>query len=142
MFGILESGFDLVRWCGVLYLLYLGVQRWRGAGNGEVRGRRTRDYDSAATEGFVVALTNPGTMLFFIAFFPQFLSESMPVGPQLTLMALTFMVLTVVVDIGYALLAARLGRSLHEPKQRVARDRLAGAILMIAAVALALLNVS
>ena len=53
----------------------------------------------------------------------------------------TFMVLTVIVDVSYALLAARIGRQLHEPRSKVMRSRLAGLILMLAAIALALLNV-
>jgi threonine/homoserine/homoserine lactone efflux protein len=136
-----DSGFAYVRWAGVVYLLYLGVQRWRGQAHSELRGRATRSYSSAVTEGFVVALTNPGTMLFFVAFFPQFLNADAPSGPQLTLMAATFMVLTLVVDSSYALLSGRIGRYLHEPGRARMRNRVAGAILMAAAVALALVNV-
>jgi homoserine/homoserine lactone efflux protein len=139
--GFFESGFDLVRWAGALYLLYLGAQRWRGVGHSELRGRSVRNYGSVVVEGFIVALTNPGTMLFFVAFFPQFLNDAQPVSPQLILMSGTFMLLTVIVDSGYALLAAHIGHSLHEPKHKTVRNRLAGLILMMAAVVLALLNV-
>ena len=139
--NIFESGFDLIRWCGAAYLAYLGVQRWRGVNHSEVRGRSASGYGSAVVEGFIVALTNPGTMLFFVAFFPQFLNEAQSVAPQLLNLAATFMLLTVVVDTGYALLAARIGHTLHEPQRRRTRNRLAGAILLLAAIALALLNV-
>jgi threonine/homoserine/homoserine lactone efflux protein len=140
-FDTLDFGIDLVRWAGALYLLYLGAQRWRGASYSEVRGRPAAKYGSAVVQGFIVALTNPGTMLFFVAFFPQFLNDTLPAQPQLTLMAITFMVLTVIVDSGYALLSARIGNHLHERRHRGTRNRLAGAILMLAAAVLALLNV-
>ena len=133
-------GFDLVRWTGAAYLLYLGVQRWRGVSHSELRGRPVRNYGSAVVEGFIVALTNPGTMLFFVAFFPQFLNASLPAGPQLTLMATTFMVLTLIVDVAYALIADQVGHHLHEPGRKKARNRLAGGILIVAAVVLALAN--
>ncbi|MGI9291424.1 MAG: LysE family translocator [Gammaproteobacteria bacterium] len=136
-----DSGFDLIRWVGAAYLLYLGAQRWRGGSHGELRGRPMRDYSSVVVEGFIVALTNPGTMLFFVAFFPQFLNVAEPAGPQFMLMAVTFMVLTVIVDCGYALMADYLGHRLHEPKRKVARNRLAGGILMLAALVLALANI-
>jgi homoserine/homoserine lactone efflux protein len=135
------AGFSYVRWAGVIYLLYLGVQRWRGQAHGELRGRLAGSYRSAVTEGFVVALTNPGTMLFFVAFFPQFLSANVLLAPQLMLMAGTFMLLTLSVDCSYALLSARLGRQLHQPEQVARRNHLAGAILLAAAVALALVNI-
>jgi homoserine/homoserine lactone efflux protein len=138
--GYFVADFDAVRWAGAAYLLYLGAQRWRGVRHSELRGRPVRNYGSAVLEGFIVALTNPGTMLFFVAFFPQFLNDAAPVAPQLTLMSMTFMMLTVIVDSGYALLAAQLGRELHETRRKDMRDKLAGAILMLAAVALALLN--
>jgi homoserine/homoserine lactone efflux protein len=140
--GVFATGFDVVRWFGAAYLLYLGVQRWRGVSYSELRGRHVRSYGSAVIQGFIVALTNPGTLLFFVAFFPQFLNDSLSIEPQLTMMAITFMGLTVIVDCGYALLAARIGHTLHEPRRKILRNRLAGLILILAAGVLALLNVN
>lgn len=139
--ALFAAGFDYVRWFGVVYLIYLGAQRWRGQPHSEIRGRVAKGYGSAVTQGFIVALTNPGTMLFFVAFFPQFLNNDAAVNPQLALMAVTFMVLTLIVDTGYALLSSRLGHGLHKPGQTRTRNRLAGGILMAAAVALALVNI-
>jgi homoserine/homoserine lactone efflux protein len=138
---VFESGFNYVRWAGAVYLIYLGVQRWRGQPHGELRGRAVRNYPSAVLEGFIVALTNPGTMLFFVAFFPQFLNAAVPAAPQLLLMAATFMLLTLVVDSSYACLSARIGHRLHEPRQLTVRNHLAGGILLAAAVVLALVNI-
>ena len=138
---LVDDGFNYVRWAGVFYLLYLGIQRWRGAANEPVvRSRAAVSYRSVLIEGFIVALTNPGTMLFFVAFFPQFLSNDAAAGPQLLLMAATFMLLTVLVDSSYALLSARIGRQLHDPHRAGARNRVSGAILIIAACAVALIN--
>jgi len=138
---VFKDGFAYVRWAGVAYLLYIGVQRWRGQAHAELRGWKVRSYSSALLDGFVVALTNPGTMLFFVAFFPQFLSDDRPAGSQLLLMAGTFMVLTTIVDSAYALLSGRIGGYLHRPGQSVARNRVAGAVLVAAAIALAMVNI-
>ncbi|MGI9329523.1 MAG: LysE family translocator [Gammaproteobacteria bacterium] len=137
---IFDGSFAYVRWIGVAYLLYLGIQRWRGHALSELRGGSIRTYRSAVIDGFIVALTNPGTMLFFVAFFPQFLNEALPTSPQLVLMAGTFMVLTTLVDISYAVLSGRIGQRLHKPGPSRMRNRLAGAILVAAAIALALVN--
>lgn len=135
-------GFDYIRGFGAAYLLYLGIRRWRGvAHDGVARGRAARSFGSAVVEGFVVALTNPGTMLFFVAFFPQFLDSSAPAGPQLVIMAATFMVLVIILDSSYALLSSRIGRRLHEPGQTTARNRLSGGLLIVAAIVLAFINV-
>ena len=79
-------------------------------------------------------------MLFFIAFFPQFLNTDAAAGPQLLLMAATFMALTLIFDTSYALLSARLGQALQDPRQVRIRNRVSGAILLIAAAALTLVN--
>jgi len=139
--NMLELGFDTVRWVGIAYLLYLGVQRWRSSVSGSVIGQqRERNYRSLFVAGFLVALTNPGTLLFFIAFFPQFLNADVSAGPQLMLMAVTFMALTLTFDSSYALLSARIGQSLQDPRQVQFRNRLSGAILLFAALALMLVN--
>jgi threonine/homoserine/homoserine lactone efflux protein len=135
------GSFLWVRWAGAAYLVYLGAQRWRGVPHSHVRGNRSRNYGSAVVEGFIVALTNPGTMLFFVAFFPQFLLSEQPVAAQLFLLAGTFLILTVIVDIAYALLAARVGESLDQPTRARDRNRLAGGLLIAAAAVLALVNV-
>ena len=135
-------GLDYVRGLGAAYLLYLGIRRWRGsAADGAARGRTARNYGSAWFEGFVVALTNPGTMLFFVAFFPQFLNTAAPAGPQLILLAISFLLLCVLFDTAYALLAARIGNRLHDPQRVKMRNRISGALLMLAAVVLAFVNV-
>jgi len=134
--------FNHIRWLGVAYLLYLGARRWQGAvESGAARGPAGRRSGMAVVEGFVVALTNPGTLLFFVAFFPQFVEHSAPMESQLWLLAVTFMVLTTLVDTSYALLAARLGDRLHEPRGRRQRNRLSGILLMLAALCLAIVRV-
>jgi homoserine/homoserine lactone efflux protein len=138
---VFAAEFNYLRWAGVIYLMYLGVQRWRGQTHAELRGRPGRSYRSAVTEGFIVALTNPGTMLFFVAFFPQFLNVDRASSPQLLMMSLTFMLLTLVVDSSYALLSARLGQHLHRPGRTAMRNHLAGAILIAASLALALVKI-
>ena len=139
--NMLARGFDVVRWLGIAYLIYLGVQRWRmGRAEGVPNERDEGSRRSVFVTGFLVALTNPGTMLFFIAFFPQFLNTDAAAEPQLLLMAATFIALTLVFDSAYALLSARVGQALQDPRQVRIRNRVSGAILLIAAAALTLVN--
>jgi homoserine/homoserine lactone efflux protein len=137
-----ERGLIVLRWAGIIYLFYLGVQRWRCQVPMERftsdRGRRP---GPTFTEGFVVALTNPTTLLFFIAFFPQFIEDASAPGQPLWLMSVTFWVLALLFDVGYAGLAARVGKALREHRGVRLRNRLSGAIMVGAAAALSLTNV-
>jgi len=77
---------------------------------------------------FVTAL-NPKGMIFFVAFLPQFLSPAAPVGPQLWLLSLTFVVLATVNAALYAVFAAHARRLLDTPAAR-RRFNLAGGALL------------
>jgi threonine/homoserine/homoserine lactone efflux protein len=138
----LERGLAVLRWVGIIYLFYLGIQRWRcRVPMGRFTATPARRSGPAFTEGFIVALTNPTTLLFFIAFFPQFLSDASAPGPQLWLMSVTFWVLALLFDVGYASLSARIGRTLQEYRWVSLRNRLSGAIMVAAAAVLSLANV-
>ena len=68
----------------------------------------------------------------------QRVGEAQRAAPQLLRMAVTFWVLGLIFDLLYAGLAARLGATLRDPRRVAMRQRLSGAILLAAAVALAL----
>ncbi|WP_329063574.1 LysE family translocator [Amycolatopsis sp. NBC_01480] len=71
--------FEVLRWCGVAYLLWRGVATFVRAGRrGEETGRASRGpaYGSAARQEFVTALTNPKALLLFASFLPQFTTPS------------------------------------------------------------------
>ena len=82
-----------------------------------------------------VALTNPKTLLFFGAFFPQFVDPSRPIGPQIALLSATFLILICVIDSGWALAAGRARRVLAA--RTLLRNRISGALLVIAGIGLA-----
>jgi len=82
-----------------------------------------------------VSLTNPKTLLFFAAFFPQFISTAHPAGPQVALLSLTFLVVIVMVDSCFALLAGR-ARGLLARHGRL-RNRISGGLLVGAGLGLA-----
>lgn len=60
--------FEVTRFAGAAYLIWLGIQLWRNAGRGgPVASARGRVH---AMRGFLVALSNPKTAAFFTAFMP------------------------------------------------------------------------
>jgi homoserine/homoserine lactone efflux protein len=98
--------FELLRWLGVAYLIWLGVRAWRSAGRplAPAAGNQVHFW-----RGLLVALSNPKTLAFFSAFLPQFVDPTYPAAPQLALMCAVTVLLAAISDSGWAL-ASGLGR--------------------------------
>ena len=100
--------FEILRWIGAAYLIWLGIQAWRHAG--ETGAASLPRGHVHVWRGFAVALSNPKTIAFFTAFLPQFVDPGLPVEPQLALMCTVSVVLAAISDSGWAV-AAGLGRA-------------------------------
>ncbi|HXA26217.1 MAG TPA: LysE family translocator [Acetobacteraceae bacterium] len=134
---ILAGWFEWVRWIGVAYLVYLGIRQWTATPIDLTRTRpQPRSFRAIAIRGFLISLTNPKTLLFYGAFFPQFLSPDIPIMPQVVLLSLTFLAIAAALDTGWALLAGRV-RGALAIRGRL-RNRLSGGFLMCAGIGLAL----
>jgi threonine/homoserine/homoserine lactone efflux protein len=137
LLGALAHGFEVLRWIGVAYLVFLGVRAWRTPALDLTRARpEPRAARAIFLRGFLVSLTNPKTLLFYAAFLPQFVDASENVGRQLAILGVTFVTLALVLDGGWALLAARLRSALGVDGRL--RNRLTGSLLMGAGLGLAL----
>ncbi|MEV4171766.1 LysE family translocator [Nonomuraea sp. NPDC049709] len=104
------TAFTVVKYVGVAYLVWLGVRKLMRRGDGdepiEVKAQSRRRL---FWEGFVVNVLNPKTAVFFVAFLPQFTNpEAGPVGPQILLLGLLWIVLGMASDGTYAMLASAL----------------------------------
>ena len=98
--------FEVLRWSGALYLIWLGVRAWRHAGQPPaLSGSQVHFW-----RGFLVALSNPKTIAFFTAFLPQFVDPTRPAGRQLAVMCAVTVVLASFSDSCWAI-AAGLGRA-------------------------------
>jgi threonine/homoserine/homoserine lactone efflux protein len=133
----LGSWFEWVRWIGVAYLVWLGVSYWRAVPVDLTRTAPERKSPRAmVVRALLVSLSNPKTLLFYGAFFPQFMSGGPDVGLEVALMSATFLALAILVDGGWALSAARARRFLAT-RGRL-RNRLSGGLMIGAGVGLAL----
>ena len=137
LIGELGAWFDWIRWVGVAYLVFLGIQQWRAppADLGAVRPQ-PRSLARIFGRAIAVSLTNPKTLLFYAAFFPQFVSASAPAGPQLVVLAGIYLLVALALDSAWALMAARL-RGVFRTRARLP-NRASGAVLIGAGVGLAL----
>lgn len=104
------TAYTAVKTAGAVYVIWLGVQAIRRRADARlalatpVSGRRGH----ALRIGFVVGITNPKTLLFFVAFLPQFVRpDAGAVGLPMALLGVVFGLLAVCSDSVWALLAAR-----------------------------------
>src|SRR6185437_8987171 len=75
--------FEVLRWAGAAYLMFLGIQTWRRAGAARLEPPPHR---ALFRRGALVALSNPKTIAFFTAFLPQFVDPTLPAWRQLGVM--------------------------------------------------------
>jgi threonine/homoserine/homoserine lactone efflux protein len=136
LLAALGSGFEVLRWIGVVYLVYLGIAQWRAPAVDLTRTPPERKSPRRMfSRALLVSMTNPKTLLFYGAFFPQFVSAERPFLPQVLLLSATFVAIAVLVDGSWALVAAR-ARHLLAARGRL-RNRIAGGMLIGAGAVLA-----
>jgi homoserine/homoserine lactone efflux protein len=135
LFTVLASSFEYLRWLGVAYLAFLGVRTWRQQHDELAVAPQPRSMRVVFVRGVAISLTNPKVLFFYGAFFPQFIMASEPIAPQLLALTSTFLILAIVFDSGWAILAGRL-RHLVAGYARL-RHRLTGGVLLAAGLGLA-----
>jgi threonine/homoserine/homoserine lactone efflux protein len=107
--------FDVVKYLGAAYLIYLGVQKLRS--RVDVEQTEVVQPDSLRrifSQGVIVNVLNPKTALFFFAFLPQFVDPSRgSVAVQMVMLGILFLLTATITDGMYAVLAGTAGRWLR-----------------------------
>ena len=107
--------FEVLRWVGIAYLLYMAVATWRSSGAMSLEGQSPpRSALRTISNAILANLLNPKLTLFFFAFLPQFVSADAGSLPQMLTLSGAFMAITFVVFAGYGLAASFFRRSLVE----------------------------
>ncbi len=131
--------FSVIKWVGVAYLVWLGVQQWR-APAAPVAAREGGGDASRARlllRGWMVNAANPKGTVFLLAVVPQFLDLSAPLAPQYAAIGATLAFTDLVVMTGYVGLASRLLRVLQTPRQVRRLNRVFGSLFVSVGVLLA-----
>lgn len=136
--------FSLVKWIGVAYLVWLGVQMLRSSGElgsipAQTEGKSadtSRHRLAIFRKSFLVAVTNPKGYLFFTAFLPQFLDPSQPLLMQYITLAAVFIATDVVIMTVYAGAGAQAMQFLSN-RGALWIDRTCGGLLVALGIALA-----
>jgi len=132
--------FDVIRWIGAVYLVYLGARQLWLLRQRQAPGARPPRRAHGANlyfEGLMVSLSNPKVLLFLGAFLPQFIDPARDALFQLSLLAVLFIAVLAAVDVGCTLLVARARAGLAAARLRLL-DGLAGVLLLLGGLALAM----
>lgn len=135
------TAFSIVKWGGVAYLAWMGIQHLRA-------DRKGRGDDADGThlaprlryaQGFLTSASNPKAIVFFAALFPQFIDPAAAITPQFLVLGISFLVLDGSSVLLYAASAGRVATWLGE--RRVLQRRITASVLLCAAGLLALKGV-
>ena len=134
--------FAVVKWLGVAYLVWLGVQQWRApafavsedAHESLPGGVTPREL---LLRGFLVNATNPKGIVFMLAVLPQFIDPGRPQLVQYVVCGATLALTDAVVMSGYTMFASRVLRLLREPHHMRVMNRTFGGLFVAAGAALA-----
>ncbi|MEJ2156873.1 MAG: LysE family translocator [Desulfobacteraceae bacterium] len=133
--------FQVIRWTGAIYLLYLAWSMWRESGVLKFdAGDTKKSCRQIAVRGVLINIFNPKLSIFFLAFLPLFVSpsESSPVAQLLRLSAV-FMGMTLIIFILYGLSATAVRNWVtHSPRRMVWLQRSIAALFAAMGAKLAL----
>lgn len=137
--------FDLLKWIGGLYLIYLGVMMWfsqrqRVGVNAQIDSVKSLHGFQLYKRGLVVTLSNPKAFVYVTALLPQFIDTDKPVLPQFLILILTMMTMQLIVLNGYAFLSGRVRDWLNAPGRMSLFNKTIGSTFIAFGVSLLFTN--
>lgn len=125
--------FTVLKWIGAAYLIYLGVKLWRAP----VADRTVAEEEAPVERPlriflhtYVVTALNPKSIIFFVAFLPQFLDLARPLLPQMMIFETTFLILATLNAATYALMASMARKTIRRPAVQRAVNRTGGTLMI------------
>ena len=127
--------FTGLRWVGGAYLIYLGIKLWRApVGADAFEAAPMASPLRMFAHAYAVTALNPKSIIFFVAFVPQFLDDSRALLPQAAVLVITFVVMATVNSIGFALLASAARQRLKQVRVQRVVNRTGGSLLIGAGI--------
>ncbi len=127
--------FTVLKWVGAAYLIYLGIKLWRAPVS--ERAAEVDETEVAAVKPlrvflhtYAVTALNPKSIVFFVAFLPQFLDLSQPLFFQMVVFEVTFLVLATLNAALYGLLASMARNTIRQPKVQRIVNRTGGSLMI------------
>lgn len=131
----------MIRYAGAAYLAYLAFKSFtKKNSDSELALKIERTPMKAFRAAMAVAATNPKAILFFAAFFPQFISPDLPAMPQLITLSIVFAVLAPALDCVWVVAATGARKVLQQRGSAEVIGKVSGTVLAFGAIGLLFLN--
>jgi threonine/homoserine/homoserine lactone efflux protein len=137
--------FTLVKIAGAAYLVFLGFKLWNAPVSPDRTGAPSLAKKSNRAmfwHAFAVTALNPKSIVFFVAFVPQFIDASAPYWPQVAILVATFVTLGLSNALAYAYAASGARLFFTRPAVLRAVNRIGGGLLMGAGASAAIMRSS
>ncbi|KTR07659.1 lysine transporter LysE [Aureimonas ureilytica] len=126
--------FTALKWIGAAYLIYLGIKLWRApVSTGVVNDAAEVPNEKPLRiflHTYVVTALNPRSIIFFVAFLPQFLDTTRPVLQQMIIFEVTFLVLATINAALYGILASMARQTIRRPSVQRTVNRVGGSLMI------------
>lgn len=133
--------FKLIKYAGAAYLVYLGLSAIFGKPSpitiSKLDGQAQRG-GRVFLSALMLQLTNPKTLLMFVAILPQFIDTNAPVPVQMVVLAACSMIPEFFILLGYGVLASKASHWATQERYAVITERVAGSLVLCAGVLVAL----
>ena len=126
------TAFYFIKWLGAAYLIWLGIKMWFSASELTDLDKKNRSHSwrEIFSSAYITTALNPKSIVFFLAFIPQFIEPELPFTTQVVILGATFFVLAIISVLGYAALAIYAGQQLHLPLIQRWTHRIGGGLLI------------
>jgi len=133
--------FDLLRWAGAAYLVYIGVKVWR---NAQELAALDKAVDARPNgllmQGLVITIFNPKSLLFIAAFLPQFVDVHRPVEAQFLIIVPVFLLITFVITSAWAIVSGVINSFIRSSATLAILFRLAAVMIVLSGVGMVLIR--
>lgn len=132
--------FQAFKILGALYLLYIGINMWRAKGKlaaSSTQHLQSIKKQSLFQQGFFTAIANPKGWAFMISLLPPFISHSLPLAPQLSILVLVILASEFICMTLYAAGGKTIGKALTQRNNVQLLNKVSGSLMILVAVWLA-----
>jgi threonine/homoserine/homoserine lactone efflux protein len=122
--------FEIVKYIGAAYLIYLGVSSMISKGKNKELENHKEMHGSAFKQGFFSNVLNPKVAIFFLTFLPQFVNTQSHAAKQLVLMGIIYTLLSIVWFIVFVIFINYLRKWLMTPNVQIMMEKATGLVLI------------
>ena len=124
--------FQFLKWIGAAYLIWLGIRMCRSDSESMELSAITdkKVWHAIMANAFVITALNPKSIVFFLAFLPQFINSKKPFITQSLILGSTFLVLAITSVLFYSMLASFTGQQMQLSLINRWTNRIGGSLLI------------